>query len=161
MQENDTHSGYNFLITIDGVSDNGQAASGSFSEISGLDGEVQPIDYREGGDNSFARKIPGLKKYTNITCKRGITRNVEFWNWVLAGVQGQGQRANGSILLLDENRQKIMRWNFRRGWACKYTGPGLNAANNEIAMESLEICHEGLEIDQTHGSLGSPAPPGR
>ncbi len=51
------------------------------------------------------------------------------------------------MALLDENRQEVMRWNFVRGWPSKWTGPGLNAANNEIAMETLEICHEGLDID--------------
>lgn len=148
VQRDDPYSGYNFLVTVNGVSDDGQAVSGSFTEVSGLELEVTPIEYRNGSEATTVRKMPGLAKYTNITCKRGITGDLEFWNWVLTGVQGQLQRADGSIMLLDENRQEVMRWNFRRGWACKYTGPGLNAANNEIAMDTLEICHEGLEIDQ-------------
>jgi phage tail-like protein len=53
--------------------------------------------------------------------------------------------------LLDENKQEVMRWNFRRAWPCKFTGPGLNAKNNEIAMETVEICHEGLAIDGQAG----------
>jgi phage tail-like protein len=143
----DPYGGYNFLITVTGVSDDGTAVKGSFSEISGLETELSPIEYRNGSEDITVRKIAGLKKFTNITGKRGITADLDFWNWILAGLSGKIKRADGSVVLLDENRQEVLRWNFRRGWACKYTGPGLNAANNEIAMETLEICHEGLSID--------------
>src|SRR5688572_13425993 len=139
---------HNFLVTVNGISNDGQAASGSFTEVSGLELEVTPIEYRNGSEGTTVRKSAGLRKYTNLTLKRGITGDIVFWNWILAGVQGTIQRADGSIILLDENRAEVMRYNFVRGWPCKYTGPGLNAANNEIAMETLEICHEGLEIDQ-------------
>ena len=71
------------------------------------------------------RKIPGLKKFTNITLKRGITGDVDFWNWIVRALNGQVQRADGAIVLLDENRKEVMRWNFDRGWPCKYTGPTL------------------------------------
>jgi phage tail-like protein len=143
----DPYGGYNFLITVTGVSDDGTAVKGSFSEISGLETELSPIEYRNGSEDITVRKIAGLKKFTNITGKRGITADLDFWNWILAGLSGKVKRADGSVVLLDENRQEVLRWNFRRGWPCKYTGPGLNAANNEIAMETLEICHEGLSID--------------
>ncbi len=138
---------HNFLVTVNGISNDGQAASGSFTEVSGLELEVTPIEYRNGSEGTTVRKSAGLRKYTNLMLKRGITGDIVFWNWILAGVQGTIQRADGSIILLDENRAEVMRYNFVRGWPCKYTGPGLNAANNEIAMETLEICHEGLEID--------------
>jgi phage tail-like protein len=143
----DPYGGYNFLITVTGVSDDGNAVKGSFSEISGLETELSPIEYRNGSEDITVRKIAGLKKFTNITCKRGMTGDIDFWNWILAGLSGKIKRAEGSVALLDENRQEVLRWNFRRGWPCKYTGPGLNAANNEVAMETLEICHEGLSID--------------
>ena len=93
------------------------------------------------------RKVPGLKKFTNITLKRGIIGDLAFWNWVVEGMKGKVHRVEGSVALLDENRAEVMRWNFHRAWPSKYTGPTLNAKNNEIAMESLEISHEGLEID--------------
>jgi phage tail-like protein len=139
---------YNFLVTVNGVSNNGLAAGASFTEVSGLNVEVTPIEYRAGPGPTTVSKQAGLRKYENLVLKRGITGDVVFWNWILAGVQGQIQRADGSIVLLDENRAEVMRYNFTNGWPCKYTGPGLNAANNEIAMETVEICHEGLEIDQ-------------
>jgi phage tail-like protein len=143
----DPYGGYNFLITINGVSDDGHSVKGSFTEASGLEVEVAPIDYRNGSEDIIVRKLPGLTKVANIVLKRGITGDIEFWNWILAGTQGKVKRAEGSIVLLDEKRQEVQRWNFRRAWPCKFTGPGLNATNNEIAMETLEICHEGLAVD--------------
>ncbi|MEZ6134625.1 MAG: phage tail protein [Pirellulaceae bacterium] len=143
----DPYGGYNFLVTINGVSDDGNSVSGAFTEASGLEVEVTPIEYRNGNEDITVRKIPGLKKFTNITLKRGITGDIEFWNWIRTGMTGNVQRADGSIVLLDEDRDEVLRWNFTRGWACKHTGPGLNATNNEIAMDTLEICHEGLSVD--------------
>jgi phage tail-like protein len=130
------------------VSADGSAVKGSFSEASGLEVAVDAIDYRTGSEDIRARKLPGLKKFTNITLKRGLIGDLGFWNWILKGQKGTVQRADGSIVLMDETGQnEVMRWNFTRGWPCKWSGPGLNAKNNEIAMESLEICHEGLHID--------------
>lgn len=143
----DPYGGYNFLVTVNGVSDDGNAVKGSFSEASGLETEVSPIEYRNGSEDITVRKLPGLKKFTNITLKRGITGDIDFWNWIRKAMTGQVQRAEGSVVLLDEQGQEVMRWNFYRGWPCKFTGPGLNAHNNEVAMETLEICHERLEID--------------
>ncbi|WP_428268703.1 phage tail protein [Haliangium sp.] len=148
VYRDDPFGAYNFQVIVNGVSDDGQAVRGSFMEASGLEVELSPIDYRTGSEDINVRKLPGLKKFTNITLKRGIIGDLAFWNWVLDGLNGLVRRAEGSIILLDENRQEVMRWNFRRAWPCKWTGPGLNAANNEVATETLEICHEGIEIDQ-------------
>lgn len=112
---------------------------------------MDPIEYRNGTEDITVRKIPGLKKFTNITLKRGLIGDLTFWNWVVEGMNGLARRTEGSVILLDENRREVMRWNFKRGWPCKWTGPGLNAKNNEIALETLEICHEGLEIDGQAG----------
>ena len=147
----DPYRGCNVIVTINGVSDDGHAVMAGFSEVSGLETEVAPVEYREGNEEITVRKIPGLNKFTSITLKRGITGDIDFWNWILSAMDGEVERAEGSIALLGENRQEVMRWNFRRGWPCKHTGPGLNAGSNEIAMETLEICHEGLEIDQKPG----------
>jgi phage tail-like protein len=147
----DPYGGYNFEVIIKGVSDDGTAVRGSFSEVSGLDTEVSPIEYRTGSEDITVRKVPGLKKFTNITLKRGHTGDLALWNWIVEALNGLVRRTEGSIVLLDENRREVLRWNFRRGWPCKCTGPGLNAKNNEIAMETLEICHEGLSIDGQAG----------
>ena len=90
--------------------------SGSFSEVSGLEVEVPPILYRNGSEDITQRKIPGLKKFTDITLKRGITGDVDFWNWIVKALNGQVQRTSGAIVLLDENRNEVMRWKFDRAW---------------------------------------------
>lgn len=143
----DPYAGYNFEIIVNGVSDDGAAVKGSFSEVSGLKVEVTPIEYRNGSEDITVRKIPGLKKFNNITLKRGIIGDLAFWNWILDAMKGQVVRTEGAILLLDESRQEVMRWTFKRGWPVSCEHSGLNAKNNEIAMETLEIAHEGLDID--------------
>jgi phage tail-like protein len=143
----DPYGGYNFEILINGISDDGTAVKGSFAEASGLEVEIQPIEYRNGAEDITVRKIPGLKKFPNLVLKRGILGDVALWNWIQQAMDGKVQRTEGSVVLLDENKQEVMRWNFTRGWPCKWTGPGLNAKNNEIGMETLEICHEGLQLD--------------
>jgi len=147
----DPYAGYNFEVVVNGVSDDGTAVRGSFAEASGLEVTIDPIEYRNGSEDITVRKIPGLKKFSNITLKRGVIGDLAFWNWIVEGMNGLVRRTEGSVLLLDENRREVMRWNFKRGWPSKWTGPGLNAKNNEIAMETLEICHEGLEIDGQAG----------
>ena len=120
--------------------------SGAFTEVSGLELEIPPIEYRTGAEDITVRKIPGLKKFTNITLKRGITGHIGFWNWIVEALNGKVRRTSGSIVLLDENRQEAMRWNFDRGWPTKYTGPPLAAGKNEIAMETLVLAVESLAI---------------
>jgi phage tail-like protein len=143
----DPYTGYNFEVVLTGVSDDGQAVRGSFAEVSGLEVALDPIEYRNGSEANTVRKIPGLVKFTNLTFKRGYIADLAFWNWVVESMNGLVRRTEGSVILLDENKQEVTRWNFVRAWATKWTGPGLNAKNNEIAMETLEICHEGLSID--------------
>ncbi|MEZ4416033.1 MAG: phage tail protein [Gemmatimonadota bacterium] len=146
IYRDDPYGNYNFLLEIDGVSEDGRAARGSFSEISGLGVEIQTIEYRNGSEDNTVRKLPGLKKYPNLVCTRGFTGDDRFWQWLLTAMQGTPQRANGRIILLDEGRQEVARWHFRRAWPCKWTGPSLNAVHADVAIETLEICHEGLEL---------------
>jgi len=137
---NDPFGAFNFLVEIDGVT------TTSFSEVSGLDAEIEPIEYRTGDEDTTVRKIPGLRKYSNITLKRGFTTDLSLWNWMKQGLGGKVMRANMSITLLDGARQPVLRWNVREAWPCKWEGPDLNAKGNDIAIETLEICHEGIEL---------------
>jgi phage tail-like protein len=146
-RRDEPYAAHNFQIIVNGVSDDGAAVSGSFTEIGGLDVEIKPIEYRNGSEGLTVRKQPGLRTQTNLTCKRGATGDVEFWNWIKKAIDGDVQRAEGAIILNDENQVEVMRWNFARGWPCKYTGPSFNAANNEIALETVEICIEELLLD--------------
>jgi len=148
VYRDDPYGAYNFELTITGISDDGKAVKGSFAEVSGLEVEVPPMEYRNGSEDITLRKLPGLKKYSHITLKRGVVGDLAFWKWILAAMRGQIQRTEGTVVLLDENRQPVMRWHFVRGWPSKWTGPSLNAKNNEVAMETLVIAHEGIEIEQ-------------
>jgi phage tail-like protein len=137
---NDPYRQFNFVLDIEGID------PAAFSEVSGLDTETDPIEYRDGNEDITVRKLPGLRKYPNITLKRGFTKDRSLWDWRKTVMDGQTVRRSGSIVLLDEARQEALRWNFREGWPCKLQGPPLNAKTNEVAIETLEICHEGLEL---------------
>jgi phage tail-like protein len=144
----DPYAAYNFLVIVTNVSDDGVAVSGSFTEASGLDVEIPVIEYRTGSEDITVRKLTGLKKAPSaLTFKRGVTGHVGFWNWVVEALNGRVRRTSGSIVMLDENRQDVMRWNFDRAWPTKYTGPSFNATKNEIAMETLVLAVESLLID--------------
>jgi phage tail-like protein len=135
----DPYRGYRFRIEIDGID------RGGFREASGLDATQDPIEYREGTEPLTARKLPGLNKYSNISLKRGITDDAKLWEWRKKAIDGTVERKNGSIILMDDAGEEKLRWNFREGWATKWTGPTFNATGNEVAIETLEIAHEGLE----------------
>jgi len=137
-QRDDPFKAFGFLVEIDGI------AQAAFSEVSGLESETAVIEYRLGNEGG-TRKLPGLTKFGNIVLRRGITKDAELWNWRKSVVAGNIDRRNGSIILLDEKRKEVVRWNFRSGWICKWVGPTLNAKSNEVAIETIEIAHEGLE----------------
>jgi phage tail-like protein len=147
VYRDDPYPAYNFELVVTGISDDGRAVKGSFAEVSGLQVELPPIEYRNGSEDTTVRKIAGLKKFGPVTLRRGLIGDLTMWNWILAGMNGSVQRTEAAIVLLDENRVEVMRWNLTRVWPSKWTGPGLNAKNNEIAMETLELSHEGLDID--------------
>lgn len=138
---NDPYSSFNFLLEIDGMDVAG------FSECSGLTMETDPIEYRNGDEDITVRKLPGLKKFTNITLKRGWTQDKSLWEWRQTVMDGTTERKGGSIVLLDEARKEALRWTFREGWPVKLEGPTFNAKNNETAIETLEIVHEGLILE--------------
>jgi phage tail-like protein len=139
-QRNDPLLAFNFQVDIDGITVAG------FSECSGLTTETDHVEYRTGADDITVRKLPALRKYTNIVLKRGYTTATELWQWRLSVINGQVDRRSGSITLLDENRQAALVWNFIAGWPSKWEGPTFNAKNNEVAIETMEICHEGLVL---------------
>ncbi len=142
VQRDNPHLNFNFTVDI-GVGD-----ELGFSEVEGLAGEIEVIEYREGADRvNTARKLPGLAKYPNVILKRGITGRTDLFEWWKSVRDGQVQRRNVTITLLDEQRQPVLRWLLRNAWPVKLEGPTLNATGNEVAIETLELAHEGLEID--------------
>lgn len=138
---NDPFVNFNFLVESGGV------LAAGFSEITGMNGEVQAVEYREGRDpNSNTRKLPGLSKYGNVTLKKGVVVDQDFFRWFKTGVDGDVLRIDLSILLLDEQRQEKVRYNLTNAWVVKFVAPDMKAAANEIAINSVELAHEGLRI---------------
>jgi phage tail-like protein len=139
----DPFRGFNFRIEISGASE----AVAAFREVSGLDTNIDPVEYRDGNSRDLhVKKLFGLRKYSNLMLKRGITRNTELWTWYRNIVNGVADRRNGSISLVDEEFADVLRWNFYEGWICKWSGPAFNATTNEVALESIEISIEKLEL---------------
>jgi phage tail-like protein len=135
----DPYKDFNFRVEIEGM------AVAAFSEVAGLESETAVIEYRVGGETNTVRKLPGLTKYANIILRRGITQDAELWNWRKNVVDGKADRRNGAIVLLDDDGNELVRWNFFHGWICKWEGPTLNARGNEVAIETIAIVHEGFE----------------
>jgi phage tail-like protein len=138
---NDPYAAFNFVIEIDGLPKAG------FSECTGLSTESDVIEYRTGAEPPTVRKIPGLDKYSNIVFKRGYTASKDLWQWRKQTIDGKTQRRSGTIVLQDEGRKDALRWNFREAWPKKWDGPAFNAKTNEVAIEVLEIAHEGLTLE--------------
>jgi phage tail-like protein len=136
----DPFASQNFRLEIAGV----QVAG--FSECTGLNAETNIIEYREGTDDIFPRKLPGLSKFGNVTLKRGLTTGTELFDWHNLVMQGNITRGNVSIVVLDESRAKqgVLRYNLTNAWPSKYMAPDFKANANEIAIESIEITHEGV-----------------
>jgi phage tail-like protein len=135
----DPYGNFVFLLEIDGIT------SAGFSECTGTNAEITPIEYREGNESLTPRKQPGLNKYSNVTLKRGVTDDLDLFNWFNAGASGDVDRKQTmSIVLLDEQRNEAVRWNLLNAWPCKYIAADLKANTSEIAIESVELCHEGL-----------------
>jgi phage tail-like protein len=135
---------YNFIFSIKGIGVEGSAVKAWFSEISGLDSDFVPVDYREGGDYSTKLRMAGSEKFQTICLKRGITFHIELWNWIVSATGGQFKKVNGHIILLDENRKELMRWNLVNAWPLNCSGPGFKEKANLIAIETLEICYESI-----------------
>lgn len=124
----------------------GLSAAGGFSECTGLEMAMQPEEYKEGGRNGAVLKFPNRVTWTNLTLKRGAALSTQLWDWHYGFVVGAGRRHDGVISMLDAARQPVCVWFFRRGLPIKYTGPSFNATQNTVAIEALEIAHEGLHI---------------
>ncbi len=142
-QRIDPYRAYNFVIEIDGV------PRGAFSEVGGLTAEGDAVDYREGTDvQPYVRKLVGMRKTsTNLTLKRGQTPDKTLWQWYMNIFNGVPDRRNVTIVLLNERREPVLRWNAENAWINKIEGPALKASGNDVAMESVELVHEGLTLE--------------
>jgi phage tail-like protein len=135
----DPYLGFNFLVEIDGI------VAGGFSEISGLTIEIETEDYVEGGRNDFVHKLAGGAKFpSNLVLKHGITDSDALWDWYQDVLQGTIDRKSASVVLLDSTREERRRWNFEGCYPVRWVGPELRAGTAEVAVETLELVHQGM-----------------
>jgi len=122
---------------------------GAFRECSGLGSENEVVEYKASGPKGeyIIKKVPGRLKWNNITLKRGITDAMEMWKWRKLVEQGkiEDARKNGTITMYNQQGDAVAKWNFINAWPSKLSGPSANASNNEVAIEELELTHEGYE----------------
>ncbi len=120
----------------------------SFQEVSGLDIESQPIEYRHGDSPQFSTiKMPGIKKSGNVTMKKGVFKSDnKFWDWFNKIKMNTIKRLPVTISLLDEEKKPTMVWTLANAWPTKITGTDLKSEGNEVAIETIEIAHEGVTI---------------
>lgn len=120
-----------------------------FAEVSGLNIEIEAIEYREGNSPEYhVKKMPGLQKYSNIVLKRGIIKgDNDFYDWIRTVRMNQVERRDITIKLLDEEHNPAVVWKVRQAWPVKYEGPVLNARGHDVAVETLELAHEGITVE--------------
>ncbi|HSI75118.1 phage tail protein [Lunatibacter salilacus] len=119
-----------------------------FSEVSGLDVETEVIEYRDGSSPEYVKtKMPGMQKFSNITLKRGTFQgDNEFYVWWNSVALNTIERRDVTISLLNENHEPVIIWKVKNAWPTKVQSTDLKADGNEVAIESVELVHEGLVI---------------
>jgi len=145
---------YRFIVTLDPADAHlplAQAAlvplfaAAGFQEVTGLGAALEVTAYAEGGRNDSVHQLPLRHSWNRITLKRGLIRDPGLWSWYQAGLtQSLGARRDGCVLLLGADGIPAVAWSFHGGLAAKWSGPDLHAEQNAIAIEALEIAHEGL-----------------
>ena len=139
---------FRYSVEIEGISRAG------FSEVSGMSASVDAVEYREGDDlRNTPRKLAGLTKFGNVTLRWGVTDDSDFMDWLHtvaptnnAGPSGM-QRYNMTIRLIDDAGGEGPAWTLINAWPVGYTVPDLNGMGGEVAIQSLELCHEGLDFE--------------
>lgn len=139
-ERKDPYRNFRFRLEIEGVQQAG------FSEATIPDTTTDVIEYREGNEHTTVRKLPGLRKYANITLKWGITDSKVVYDWrkLVDDDNIKDYRKNVAIVLMDEEGNDKARWEFSNAWPSKYDAPDLNAKGNDVGIETLEIVHEGM-----------------
>jgi phage tail-like protein len=171
-QRRDPLLGYNFQVALldskdnDGVglgtvalSTAGLRTMAAFSEVSGLEMTMEVEEYASGGVNDHMLKFPGRIKWSNLVLRRGLLAKrdpidgSDLWTWHQGYLDGRGVRKDGLIILCDEQGKPRLTWSWRRGLPLKWTGPQLNAGQSQVAIEAVEIAHEGLTQVKAGGAL--------
>ncbi len=142
VKRDNPYANYNFVVDL------GQGDEAGFSEAELPEGAIEAIEYREGNDKvSSSRKLPGRVSYPNVVLKRGLAGGLELFDWWKSVRDGSPDRRNVTITLLDEQQTPVQRWRLRNAWPAKIQSISLNALGNDVVIETLELAHEGFEIE--------------
>jgi phage tail-like protein len=142
MPRNDPYMSFRFLVKIDGLIDG--LTAGGFSEVSGLQAEIEFEEIKEGGVNDYIHKLPKITKYPNITLKRGITDSDVLWKWHRDVINGKIEPRSGMIVLMDSEGNEKWRWTFNGAYPVKWVGPDFKADSSVVSVETLELVHRGI-----------------
>jgi phage tail-like protein len=138
VDRQDPYGAFDFLVEIGGL------VVAGFSEVTGLQREVEVQEYREGGVNEYIHKFAGPTRYpSNLILKRGLT-DIKTWAWHDAVTRGTILRLNGAILLRDGAGEERWRWSFEGAYPIRWLGPELRAGTAAVAVETVELVHRGL-----------------
>lgn len=134
---------YKYYIQIEGVN------VAEFLDCSGINAEREIKTYAEGGVNDFVHQLPGRMKYTNIVLKRGLTYSHALWLWFSKGLyDAKVLRVNLSIVLGDAEGLKVKQWDVLSAFPVKYAGPNFKSDSTEVAIETVELAHHGLRLNE-------------
>jgi len=141
-RESDPLIGFNFGLELQGT------ITGYFTECGGIGSEHEIVEHKVVTDKGMeiVQKIPGRMKWQDVTLKRGITDNMQIWDWRAQVEQGNmsDARKTCSIIMFDRNYEEVARWNFENAWPSKVTGPSVKADSNEFGVEEVTLVHEGM-----------------
>ncbi|MBU2357514.1 MAG: phage tail protein [Gammaproteobacteria bacterium] len=133
---------FSYRLEIDGIEQAG------FAEVAIGDASTEPIEYREGIDTTTVRKFNGLNKYGNITLKWGITDSTELADWHQMIVDDatplEDAQRNVVIRMRNDRGEDQVAFEITKAWPCKYDPTDLNGKGNEVAIDTLELCNEGI-----------------
>lgn len=141
MERTDPLTNFNFLVEIEGL------AVGGFAEVSGLTSTTETVEYREGGENTTVRKLPGKTSFADIVLRKGSTGGDNtLYEWHREIVDGTITRKSGSVIVLDRAGEEALRYNFYEAWPTEFSPSDFNATSSEVANESVTLAIERLEI---------------
>lgn len=137
-RKDDPYLGFRFQVEIDSLRVAG------FSEVSGLEMEMDPEDYQEGGVNTYTHKLPTRFEHPNLVLERGMTDYQGLWLWIQDVVDGQVTRKNVKVILCDSAGEESWGWECREAYPVRWAGPELRADEGTVAIETLELAHKGV-----------------
>jgi phage tail-like protein len=141
-RDSDPLVGFNFALELQG------SITGYFTECSGIGSEHEIVEHKVVTDKGqeLVQKIPGRLKWGDVTLKRGITADMQIWDWRAMVEKGEigKSRKTCSVIMFDRNYKEIARWNFENAWPSKVSGPSVKSDSNEFGVEEITLVHEGM-----------------